>query len=431
MPRLHALKSLNHLQFRNGFLKNSLRDYRPASHLSERDNALARELVYGVVRYYSTLLRIIDAFVRNQPMETVRNILALTIYQLFYLDKIPGYAAINEAVALAKKNGHSKQAGFINAVLRNMLRRKETVLQIIDSEDPAIRYAWPDWLVAEVARHYPQNQTNDIIRFSAVAPELTVKKNRHLSTATFAAKLAENNINYTRFGQSDWYRVHNSAELLRTSLLAENHCMVQDYSSGLAVQLFTFAGGNPPRILDMCAAPGGKSLQIMEMLSESGHLQANDADAGRIGLLTENLKRQHKQNYSVSNAPGEAISGRFTHILIDAPCSALGTLRKNPDVKWRRRQADIQSFQNTQLRLLGRAADLLAKDGQIVYTTCTILPSENEDVIDLFLQKNPAFRIDLPHLTEMQNYRYGNKAYLMLPALQHNGAYATRLIKSG
>ena len=367
-----------------------------------QDRGLLTELVYGTLRMRGRLDWIVGRLYRGDDaaLETpVRNILRTGLYQLLFTDRIPPFAAVNEAVGIAKKSCPAA-AGLVNAILRNVLREKEHIAWPEMAKDPgraiAVLHSHPRWLVERWLDRYGIDETIAACRANNGIPPLAVRVNglktsREKAVATLAAEgiTAET----TRYSQDGIILTTPAAGLRETAAFRGGLIRVQDEASQLVARLCAPKPGE--RVLDLCAGAGGKTLHLAALMKNRGKITAVDLHPDQLRLLTAEASRLGVT--IVETHPGnatrtpDAFSGAFDRVLLDAPCSGLGTLRRNPEIRWRIAPADLEKCAQIQRRLLWSAALCMKPGGRLVYTTCTVTPEENENVVTDFLASHPAF----------------------------------------
>lgn len=414
------------------------------SELSDRDRALLTEIVYGTLRWRGQ----IDAQLTRhlqRPLEKtepfLRNLLRATLYQLLFLDKVPNYAAVNEAVEIAKQHGGKKIAGFVNGVLRNLLREKDrsgALRENGDSPDSlAVSYSHPPWLVKKWLEDFGLAETKNLLSANNYQPPLVLRVNalrspresllRALSTqgATVAP---------TQWSpQGIWVKSGPPVDALAG--YREGFFQVQGEASQLIGYLLT------PRsdelVLDGCAAPGGKATHIAELMADRGRVVALDISRRGVERIRQNCARLQLTSVAaecadLSQPLPETLRGPYDRILIDAPCSGLGTLRAHPEIKWQRDQGDVQRLSRLQRKILEQAAPALKLGGVLVYSTCTVAEEENGQLIGGFLSCHNEFILENaaeflpPQARDMTHNGY----FVALPH-RHNtdGFFAARLRK--
>lgn len=376
---------------------------RTRTHLSdERDRSLTAEIVTGTIRWQRSLDHIIGHFARR-PLDKldadVLAILRLSVYQLLHLDRVPASAVVDDAVDLARAARKPSASGFVNAVLRTILRQKHRLP--LPSRDAALAYlgithSHPDWLVARWLERHGFDATERWVRFNNEAPRLTIRANRlRTDREGLASVLADERIAIepTRYAPDGLTIVEGNP--LR--LAHDGSFFVHDEASQLIPLLVGARPGD--HVLDLCASPGGKTTAMAADMNDSGVIVACDVRAKRLALLEQTVRTSgahHVRIVHVATTGTLPFAPSFDRILVDAPCSGLGTLRRDPDIKWHRVEADLPGLARDQLALLERAAAVLKPGGRLVYATCSSEPEENEEVIDAFLRSHSEFAsIDL------------------------------------
>jgi 16S rRNA (cytosine967-C5)-methyltransferase len=372
-----------------------------------RDQALLTELVSGTVRMRAALDYQLARH-SARPIETldpeVRRVLRLGAFQLLYLARVPASAVVNDAVRLARVGHVSSAAGFINAVLRATARVPRP-LSWPDghlAERLATEYSHPQWLVARWLDRLGEERTRAWLTFNNLPPSMTVATNRtrgtrdHLASALAAegvatqpTRRAPDGLQVTTPGLTD------------SSALKGGLCLIQEEASQLLAHLGTVPEGG--RVLDLCAAPGGKTMTLAARVGPTGLVVACDVRPRRLRVLRDTVRRCQLSRVRLVQVPPEGplpfAHGAFDLVLVDAPCSGLGTLRRDPDIRWKIRPEDLARLSRVQTSLLDRAAPLVARGGQIVYATCSSEPDENEQVVEAFLATHPEFTRTAQHQT--------------------------------
>jgi 16S rRNA (cytosine967-C5)-methyltransferase len=385
--------------------------------VSERDRHLAFELVNGVLRHYLTLDWRLDQ-VSRKPMVrlplTVATTLRVAAYQLLYLDRIPASAAVNEAVQLIRKQPGHNWSGFVNAVLRNLLRQP-----VPSIPDPAvnattslsIRYACPPWLVERWLRFFGLPHAELLCQQSLGIPPLTIRTNSlRCSRSDLLARLQSEGILAQETSVSPvgltLEKCGNPGQL---SVLKDGWCYVEDEAAQLIPVLLDPQPGD--RVLDACAAPGGKTTHLAQLMKNQGTIVALDRHQERLDRLVSNCARLgisivQPVHYDLTerSGAGQATGSLATHrplpamlaqpfdrILVDAPCSALGILRRHPEGKLLKAPSTIQHAQALQREILNRVCDLLRPGGILVYSACSVEPEETTEILSGFCQQHPEF----------------------------------------
>ncbi|MBI3812184.1 MAG: 16S rRNA (cytosine(967)-C(5))-methyltransferase RsmB [Nitrospirae bacterium] len=372
--------------------------------LNPLDRAFITELVYGVLRRRGSLDWAIGRFTTHRSRQSVKlkNLLRLGAYQILFLDRVPASAAVNESVRLAKTLGEKAIAGFVNAVLRAMVRA-ETIPLPDPAEDPilhiSVKYSHPEWLVKRWIPRLGMEKTIALCAANNEIPPVTVRVNTLRTTRdALSAELKRAGIDVTPCAVSSaGLMLRGVAHLTDLPAYQRGEFYVQDE----AAQLIGFAVAPKPgeRILDACAAPGGKSTHLAELTGDRGEIVAADAGAKRMERMVENAGRLGLTSIRPVAADltrGTAVLGDapYDRILVDAPCSGLGILRRNPEAKWYKSEAVIGTMAALQNKILDQVAPRLKPGGVLVYSTCTTEPEENEAVVGSFLTRHPDFRLE-------------------------------------
>ncbi len=391
--------------FDNGAYSNiALNQALQSSAMSQKDKSLVTELIYGTVARKITLEWYLAHYIadRDKLEPWVYYLLMVSLYQLLYLDKIPAHAVVNDAVAIAKNRGNKKGAEkLVNAVLRrasqeelpapSSIRRKNKRLSVL--------YSTPVWLVKKLSEQYGDERAETILASLFVRNKASIRvidpdKLPGIAAAT-GAELSQ---------LSPVGLVKSAGHFVATDYFAEGDITIQDESSQLVAPTLDLQGNE--QILDACAAPGGKTTHMASYLT-SGHIIALDLYDHKLDLVKDNAKRlgvadkisTHKLDATKVHEVFAADS--FDKILVDAPCSGIGLIRRKPDIKYNKENQDFNSLQEIQLQILSSVCQTLRKGGIITYSTCTIFDEENFQVIEKFLASHPNFeQVKLSHKQE-------------------------------
>jgi 16S rRNA (cytosine967-C5)-methyltransferase len=380
----------------------------------ERDRALAAEIAAGTLRWQGAFDGIIEEFASRPGAKLdpeIATILRLTIFQLLHLERVPASAAVNDAVSLAKAAGKSSAAPLVNALLRRVSRQRDHLPLPArpgpDASRPAmldylaITLSHPRWLVERWLDRHGFVAAERWAQFDNNPAPMTLRPNRLRTTATeLAERLASHGVD-TRPGRyAPDALVVVSGNPLLTPLANEGLFAVQDEGSQLVALMTAVRPGE--RVLDACAAPGGKTLAMAGAMAGRGVVAAADVRPARLVLLARAIREAGAQNVRVLRADAAAplpFGPEFDCVLLDAPCSGLGTIRRDPEVRWRRREEDLPRFAAVQLRMIREAARAVRPGGRLVYATCSSEPEENDAIVAALLAGGgfePSDAKDLP-----------------------------------
>lgn len=384
--------------YSNLLLHQTIQKYR----LDKSDAALATEIVYGTIQRLNTIDYFLGKFVAKgmaklQPW--VRSLLRLSFYQMYYLDRIPDHAIVNEAVNLAKKKGHQGISGMVNGVLRNVIRQKDSLLipeKLPAAERIALVHSHPQWLVSRWLRQLGEAKTEQICEANNVPPRVSIRAN--------TMKLGRNEL-VELLRQADIQAepsalapagviVRGAGNMALTPWFAEGLFSIQDESSMLVAEAVDPQPGE--KVLDCCAAPGGKTMHMAEKMKDSGQVWACDVHEHKAKLIQEQADRLGLKSVKTLTADARKLTerfeaGSFDRILLDAPCSGLGVIRRKPDMKWSKLEQELDDICVIQRDLLNEVHKLLRPGGILVYSTCTIEHNENEGMVQSFLRDHPEF----------------------------------------
>lgn len=375
--------------------------------IDAKDRGLLTEITYGTLQHKLTLDYYLEPFIRGKVDLWVRWLLRMSLYQMEYLTRIPAHAAVNEAVEIAKRRGHKGIASMVNGILRSILR--QGIPSTADIKNPverlSIETSHPHWLVERWVESYGLDETAAMLHENNIPPVQTVRVNT--TRATVKEVLVSLEAEGVKAQQSDMIPecIHlTNGTAARTTAFKEGLITIQDESSMMPANVLAPQPGM--KVLDMCAAPGGKTTHIAELMDNQGSILAMDLHPHKLDLIDENTARLGLD--IVQTAP---IDGRkaaeflakdsFDAVLVDAPCSGLGVMRRKPDIKYTKREEDLESLQNIQLAILDNAAQVLKPGGRLVYSTCTVDKRENEGTVEAFIAAHPEMeREELTNLPE-------------------------------
>lgn len=409
-PRQVALLILNEIEQKDESLDAVMdRVLRKQIGLERRDRALVMELVYGVLRNRGRIDWTMDQLSRTPRSKidpSVQNVLRLGIYQLLYTDRIPASAAVNESVNLVKVTQPEWIVNFVNGLLRAIDRNRDSIKMPDPAVEPlramAAETSHPMWVIERWAARFGAPGAEALCKANNRIPPVAIRTNtlrlKRDQLVQFLKKEVPG-IELSEYSPEGLILKGFSGNITQLTGYKTGWFQVQDESSQLVSHLLS---PNPGElVLDSCAGPGGKTTHISQLMRNLGRVLALDIHGDRLERLKENLTRLGIQNVEVirkdvTKSLGDLGARRFDRILVDAPCSGLGVIRRNPDVKWRRRPEDLARMAERQIKLLEETAPLLKPKGVLVYATCSLEPEENEEVTAKFLALHPDFEKDDP-----------------------------------
>jgi 16S rRNA (cytosine967-C5)-methyltransferase len=373
------------------------------------DGRLLTHLVYGVLRMQGHLDWILTQLYRGdyaKMEESVKNILRTGLYQLKFSDRLPAFAVVDEAVKIAKRKAPAAD-GLTNAVLRSYLRNTDKIVfpsvEKKPAEHIAALYSHPIWLVKLWLNIFGPEETVALCRADNELPPLTLRVNTlKISRPELAARLQSEDFSCdpTKFSE-DGITLHDPPRPIQKTFFFKDGLMrIQDEAAQLVSYLVNPEGGE--NVMDACAGSGGKTGHLAALMRNEGRIVALDRDAGKIVQLKKESLRIGASIIEARLAdlagplPSE-FAGKFDHVLVDAPCSGTGTLRRNPEIKWRLKEGNIQSLTVSQRAVLKNAAGAVKKGGRLIYCTCSLLIAENEDIVKQFLSDFPHFAVETRH----------------------------------
>ncbi len=402
-PREIALQIL-HRHTGGDFVETLLDSALARIQFSSADRRLCQELLYGVIRWQATLDWIITSRTEDRTQKPLlQNLLRLGLYQIFWLDRIPNHAAVYETVELAKQHGFHSQAGFVNALLRGCLREFDPLSQTLAAlkkTQPALGYSHPEWLVTRWLSRWGNDKTAQLMEWNNTPPSTFARVNTlKADPGKLLAQWRDENVEYD-FVRRDWleenlvFLLKSHPPLARLPSFQQGLFYVQDPGTLLAVAEFAPQPGES--VLDLCAAPGGKLSHIAQCMRNEGEIVAHDVAPERLKLVEENCARLGITCVRTA-LPSTLISQpatAFDRVLLDAPCSNTGVMRRRVNLRWRIRPEEIERLRFAQLELLRTAASLVKPGGTLVYSTCSLEPEENRELIKQFLGEHTGFKAE-------------------------------------
>jgi 16S rRNA (cytosine967-C5)-methyltransferase len=420
-PREIALEVLD-ARAGNEFVEERLQRALTGERLSPADRGLCQELVYGAVRWQATLDWLIKRKAQKRPPgATLRTLLRLGLYQIFWLTRIPPHAAVHQTVELAKQGGSRSHAAVVNAILRGYLREEPATRRLLAElklNQPALGYSHPAWLVQRWQQRWGLEDAIKLMDWNNTPPKTFARVNTlKAEPRQLVSRWRDEGVSFESI-QRDWledeevFQLESHPPLEQLPSFQQGWFYVQDPSTLLAVRELAPQPGET--VLDLCAAPGGKLIFMAQLMRNQGRLVAHETSRDRLKLVEQNCLRLGVTCVEsalpamldpavvpgATTADGPPLGGlaqagggvrAFDRILIDAPCSNTGVMRRRVDLRWRIRPAEIQRLRAGQLHLLAQGARLLKPGGILVYSTCSLEPEENEGVVAEFLDRHPQF----------------------------------------
>ena len=395
-----ALNALYKIEIGEGYSNITLDKEFKKSKLSKADKALVSQIVYGVLTWKITLDEIIKRYssIRLKKISPwIINILRMGIYQICYLDKIPGSAAVNESVNLAKKYGHTASVKFTNAILRKISKNEENnLLEYIkekgysNEQIISVMTSHPLWIVHKLIEEYGEDFALDLLNANNKTPDVTIRVNTIKTTRKELLKLFE-----LKKIEACEGNLPDSIIVKKLDVFDEQLYIVQDEAAQLAC--LKLDPQLNEMVLDCCSSPGGKTSYLAMLMKNTGKIDAWDIHEHRVELVKKLMNTLGILNVkaSVNDATEykSHLRERYDRVLLDVPCSGIGVIRKKPDIKWTRKEEDLNELLETQKKILENGAFYLRSGGTLVYSTCTVFKEENELQIASFLDTHKDFKL--------------------------------------
>lgn len=430
-----ALKILNRVFNEGAYSNLVLSSELNNSNLNDKDKALVTEIVYGTIRRKNSLDTLIASFVRDIKMmdKRVLNILRIAMYQLKFLDKVPSYAACNEAVEQAKKISISSSK-LVNGILRSYGKKGESGLVFKNKiYELAYTYSFEPWLIRLFIKQYGEEDAIRILNGLNLTPKVTVRVN------SLKGDFDEVFEELEEFGYNveegyicpEAISIKGGKSVEDNKVFNEGKITVQDESAMLVAPLLDIA--HDETVLDLCSAPGGKTTHIAELLENTGKVLAFDLHENKLGLIEENCKRLGIKNVELKQMDATKIDvnliGAGDKILLDVPCSGLGIIKRKPEIKWNKNREELKEIVKVQREIMENAWQYLKQGGTMVYSTCTLNKEENEQNIEWFLNKYKNCTLEKVFIGNGDNLRYENGMLTVLPNEYMDGFFIAKLKK--
>ena len=411
------------------------------SDLNDKDKALVTEILYGTLKYKYSIDKILNYYLKNgfdgvEPL--VINILRISIYQIKYLNKVPEFAVVNEAVELAKKNVSIGASKLINGVLRNYLRGKDINYCITKNKIEILcyKYSFAKWMVKLVIRQYGEEVGEKILSGLNEIPNITFRVN----TLKITSEKALEELVTLGYDASKGYicseaiTVSKGKSIEKNPLFVEGKITVQDESAMLVAKVMDLTFGL--KVLDLCSAPGGKATHISELLQNTGRIDAYDIYKHKLLLVKSNAERLGITNLHCNEFDATILNKKLENtgdrVLIDVPCSGFGIIRKKPEIKWTKNKAELKDIIEIQRKVMRNASRYVKVGGKLLYSTCTLNKEENEENIKWFLDEFPGYKVEPIFLGKYGNLIYNiDGSVTIIPNQSMDGFFMAKFIRIG
>lgn len=417
------------------------------STLNDFDKSLLNEISHGVIRWLRRLDWFLNGFYRGQYekcLPEVKNAMRVALYQILFLNRIPYSAAVNEAVEFIKRTHGEKHAGVVNGLLRTIIRTLDNLVwptrEIDEVNYLGMVQSHPNWMVRRWISRFGFDEAQTLCEENNRRPYICLRVNKQrISPDEITNYLGGKNIQFRKTNYIDYfYTIKIMSKIYADEFFKKGYFTIQDESAGLVSHLVDPKEND--LILDVCAAPGGKTSHMSEIMNNRGKIIAVDKYLSRVEIMKDNLDRLGVTNTvslhddilnPESTILKNDIVNKVDKVLVDAPCSGLGVLSKKPDIKWKRELDDIYKLQKLQLDILENTIKYLKPGGALIYSTCTIEKEENNDVVEMFLNRNKSFKVDNARNYIPENVVNEDGFVETFPHIHHiDGGFCVRLIKN-
>lgn len=439
-----ALKILYDIDEKGAYSNISINRYFSGNKLKDLDKTFITELVYGTIKRKLTLDWVIGKFSSiklSKISPWIINILRMGTYQLLFTDKIPETAACNESVKLAKRYGHSASSGFVNAILRNIAKNKSNIKYPEKDKDIlkflSVKYSYPEWIIKKWIDSYGESFTEELLISNNETPELSIRVNTNkISRDDLIEELHKSGYDTIKGKYiNESLIIKNPDSIANMESYKKGFFQVQDESSMLVAKVLDPKPGE--LVIDVCSAPGGKATHIAELMKNKGMVIARDIHEHKIKLIESASKRLGLENIRTELFDATTVDKSYIHkadrVLVDAPCTGLGIIRRKPDIKWERSTYDAENIIELQKKILHASSTYVKTGGTLVYSTCTINHDENEKVVMSFINENKFFKLEdiSEYLPENLHKDEAKKGYMQLfPNVDRiDGFFIARLIR--
>lgn len=395
-----ALQTLTDILIDGAYSNHALSEQIEKNELTVQDKNFMTELVYGTLQHEQLLNFYVTPFFNGKVKAWVRILIQMTLYQMLFLDSVPEHAAISEAVKIAKKRGGQFNGKLVNAILREMTRTPLPSLDTIkdEAERLAVETSHPLWLIKLWSKQFGWEKTIQMARANNERVNVTIRVNGVRGTREeLKQKLESEGITCEYGNLSQDALVILKGNVIKTKAFEQGWFYVQDESSMLVAR--ALKPKHHSKVLDTCSAPGGKTTHVAELMRQTGTVYAHDVYEHKIKLIKDNVKRLGLTNVVATLQDATTLNERyesdsFDAVLVDAPCSGLGILRRHPEVKITKQPSDLDEIMMIQKKILNTVAPLVKVGGTLVYSTCTVNRKENDKMVEQFLAQHPEYELD-------------------------------------
>lgn len=399
--RIVAVKTLYDIDEKKAYSNIKLNEYFKKYDLSSIDRAFASEIVYGTIRWRMKIDYLIKKFSKPKLRDINKwtlNCIRAAVYQIYFMDRVPEFAAVNQAVEISKIKD-KRSSAFVNGVLRNILRNKDEFNNIKEKDVTkrlSIEYSHPEWMVKKFIKSYGEKFSRELMDANNKSPELSVRVNTlKTNRERIIELLSRKDVEVKGRPIEEGLILRGFSSLEKSEEMSTGLITIQDESSMLVAKILEPMPGE--RIMDLCSAPGGKTTHIAQLMKNKGEIIAFDIHEHKLELVKSNAKRlgidiirTHLNDASVYQ---EKFNEYADRVLIDAPCSGIGLLRKKPEIRWNLSEEDIYKLEKIQYDIIKNGAKYVKKGGILVYSTCTITEEEDENILNRFLNEHNNFEI--------------------------------------
>ena len=395
-----ALQTLTDILIDGAYSNHALSEQIEKNELTVQDKNFMTELVYGTLQHEQLLNFYVTPFFNGKVKAWVRILIQMTLYQMLFLDSVPEHAAISEAVKIAKKRGGQFNGKLVNAILRELTRTQVPSLDTIKDEADrlAVETSHPLWLIKLWSKQFGWEKTIQMARANNERVNVTIRVNGVRGTREeLKQKLESEGITCEYGNLSQDALVILKGNVIKTKAFEQGWFYVQDESSMLVAR--ALKPKHHSKVLDTCSAPGGKTTHVAELMRQTGTVYAHDVYEHKIKLIEDNVKRLGLTNVVATLQDATTLNERyesdsFDAVLVDAPCSGLGILRRHPEVKITKQPSDLDEIMMIQKKILNTVAPLVKVGGTLVYSTCTVNRKENDKMVEQFLAQHPEYELD-------------------------------------